>query len=274
MKFVISLLFLIATSVQAQVYRGSYALFDYDSSTYVIGHNPREVRSIASITKMFTAITILKSGVDLDEKVKVNGRSKGHVPNGIYLSRYDLMRLMIISSDNRAAESLANSHPGGFKKFIFDVNLYAETNALLDTKIVDSTGLLAENTSTARDLVQFLYLIRNEPAILKIAHERNAVLAVPKGKKSITIQFHNTNPDIFRYDNILISKTGFTSKAGRCLLMLVEKDKLQYAVVILGQPTPKMRSQVVSVLMNVETGPDPEVNVKSNVEFSFPVQPY
>jgi D-alanyl-D-alanine endopeptidase (penicillin-binding protein 7) len=178
------------------------------------------------------------------------------------------MRAMIISSDNRAAETLANHHPGGFPQFIKDTNEYVDRNLLYDTKIVDSTGLLAGNTSTARDLVEFLYQIKDQPVIRQIANERNAVLAVPKGKKTISINLRNTNPDLFVYDNILISKTGFTNAAGRCVLMLVEKNQELFAVVVLGQKDVKNRSQVVGTLLNVDIDRKPEPKITSTVEFS------
>ena len=262
--FILFLLFL--GSAHAQ---GSYVLFDYSARMYAVRFDHDTPRSIASITKLFTANTILNSGVDLNEKIKINGRSGGRVPPGAYMSRMDLMRAMIISSDNRAAETLANHHPGGFAQFVKDTNIYLEQHLLYDTKIVDSTGLLAGNTSTARDLVEFLYQIKDKPVIRQIANERNAVLAVPKGKKSLSINLRNTNPDLFIYDNILISKTGFTSAAGRCVLMLVEKNNELFAVVVLGQKDVKNRSQVVGALLNVDIDRTPEPKITSTVEFEF-----
>jgi D-alanyl-D-alanine endopeptidase (penicillin-binding protein 7) len=264
-KLVILFLIMIGTSAYSQ---GAYALYDYDARMYNVRFSHDTTRSIASITKLFTVNTVLNSGVDLNEKIKINGRSGGKVPAGAYMSRIDLMRATIISSDNRAAETLANHHPGGFSQFIKDTNAYLEQNLLYDTKIVDSTGLLAGNTSTARDLVEFLYQIKDNPVIRQIAIERNAVLAVPKGKKTVSINLRNTNPDLFVYDNILISKTGFTSAAGRCVLMLVEKNNELFAVVVLGQKDVKNRSQVVGTLLTVDIDRTPEPKITSTVEFS------
>lgn len=257
----------------AHAQKGAYAFYDYNSHTYIVGYNHKDVRSIASITKLFTANTIIHSGVDLDEKIKVNGRSNGRAPAGSYISRIDLLRAMIISSDNRAAETLANHHPGGFKKFIDDVNIYNDEHSLFDTKIVDSTGLLPGNVSTARDLVEFVHQITNNTIIRNIAKEKEAVINVPKGKRTVTINFRNTNPDIFVYDNVLISKTGFTSPAGRCVLMLVEKDKMLYTVVVLGQSNTMSRSRVVGDLLSIEfpKEPEPKINSIITYDFTFPI---
>ena len=211
MKKIILLLVLALNSVVA--WAGAYALYDFGSSTYVVHSDRHTVRSIASITKLFTAITVINSGVDLTEKIKVNGKSSGRVPPGVYMSRMDLMRAMLISSDNRASETLANHHPGGFAQFIKDANLYLYNNSLYNTTIVDSTGLLPGNVSTAHELIELLGLIRHQPIIRSIAGERNALVTAPVGKKTIRINLNNTNPEIFTYDNILISKTGFTTPA-------------------------------------------------------------
>ena len=267
-KFIILTSLLLAT-VSTFAQTGAYALYEYDAASYVAEYNRREVRSIASITKLFTANTVLLSGVDLNEKIIVNGRSRGHVPQGAYMSRIDLLRAMIISSDNRAAESLANSHPGGFSKFMIDTNQYVDNHALFNTHLVDSTGLLSGNVSTASDLVEFLHQIKDNPIIKQISHERTAVLNAPKGKRTIQINLRNTNPDLFVYDNILITKTGFTNPAGRCVLMLVEKNKELFAVVVLGQKNVKNRSQVVNRLLNVEIPPLPISKIITTIEFNY-----
>jgi D-alanyl-D-alanine endopeptidase (penicillin-binding protein 7) len=267
MKKILTLLLLTVSSFYANA--GAHALYDFSAATYLVENNRHEVRSIASITKLFTAVTILNSGVDLNERVKVNGRSGGHVPQGVYMTRMDLMRAMLISSDNRAAETLANHHPGGFAQFIKDVNEYADQKSLYSTRIVDSTGLLPGNISTATDLLEFLSLIKNQPVIRSIAGERNAAVNAPRGKKTITINLHNTNPEIFVYDNILISKTGFTNPAGRCVLMLVEKKKELYGVIVLGQSNVKNRSILVKELLSVEVEPAPAPKFNSTVEFEY-----
>jgi len=254
------------------VYAGAYALYDYDAHEFVARENVDEVRSIASITKLFTAITVIRSGVDLDEKVKVKGSSGGHIPRGNMIKRYDLLRAMLISSDNLAAESLANAHPGGFVKFIEDANHYI-TNIikLRETKIVDASGLQPGNVSNVNDLIDFLHIIRNEKVIRNIAAERNALITVPKGRRQITINFKNTNPQLFTYDNILISKTGTTNAAGRCVIMLVEKKGMLFAVVVLGTKNITERSKLATGLLDIpiEARPDPTPTVDSVIEFNY-----
>lgn len=234
---------------------GAHALYSFDESSYIVRDNTQEIRSIASITKLITAIAVINSRVDLDQTVKVNGKSRGHVPLNASMSRLDLLRAMLISSDNRAAETLANHHPGGFSKFIIDANAYLEEHQLYNTRIVDSSGLLSGNVSTVHDLIELLSLIKDNKIIKSIAGERSAKIATPQGKKTVTINLHNTNPEIFTFDNILISKTGFTNPAGRCVLMLVEKGTKLFGVVVLGQKNTTSRSKLVKELLSVNSEP-------------------
>jgi serine-type D-Ala-D-Ala endopeptidase (penicillin-binding protein 7) len=279
-KFLITLLLSPLTAFAA----GSYALYDYDRDEFQVESNVREQRPIASITKLFTAVMIDRSGVDLDEKVKVGGHSGGKVPRGTMMTRLDLMRAMLISSDNRAAETLAETYPGGFNRFIKDVNEYTQYMGLLNTRIVDSSGLLPGNVSTAQDLVKFLWKISENPVIRDIASERYATLNVPgktvkvksksKKKKSyartLRINLHNTNPSMFVFDNILISKTGFTNPAKRCVVMLVEKNQQKYGIAILGQPDVRARSKIAQELITATPLPKkPEPKEVPVLEYNF-----
>ena len=228
------------------VYANSYGLYDFDNVRYEHSRNTTDVRSIASITKLFTAYAVVMSQVDLNEKIKVQGKSGGRFARGAYLERNELMRAMLMSSDNLAAESLARSHPGGYEQFIKDVNLRISDMGLKNTVIVDSTGLLAGNKSTVDDLRDFLFKLRQYPLIQQLSSEKFHTYEYHKGKQVVKVNLKNTNPQLWTYDNIILTKTGFTSAAGRCLAMLVEKDGVLYALVTLGNRNVEQRSRVIT----------------------------
>lgn len=235
------------------VYANSYGLYDFRDLRYEHSRNTSDVRSIASITKLFTAYAVVMSRVDLDEKIKVQGRASGRFARGAYLERSELMRAMLMSSDNLAAESLAHAHPGGYDEFLKDINWHLGLNGFKETKIVDSTGLLAGNVSTVDELKEFLFILRRIDIIKYYSSEKSYAIKYqpPKSKKTITINLRNTNPQIFTYDNIVLTKTGFTSAAGRCLAMLVEKEGVLYAMITLGNKNVKQRSGVINDMFNV-----------------------
>jgi serine-type D-Ala-D-Ala endopeptidase (penicillin-binding protein 7) len=254
----------------AQANQGAWGLYDYELVEYQMAYNRSEVRSIASITKLFTATTILREGLDLDEKVKVTGKSGGRFSRGSMVPRIALMKAMLISSDNLAAETLANTYPGGFNAFIADTNQWVQGTGLISTKIVDASGLLAGNVSTIDNLIALLHRIKDNSVIREISNERTTTLKLPKGKKTVKINLRNTNPALFQFDNIVISKTGFTNPAGRCVAMLVRKEDRLYAVVVLGQPNVKERSQLANELISkepIQQAPP----VYQTIEFAFPL---
>jgi D-alanyl-D-alanine endopeptidase (penicillin-binding protein 7) len=246
MKYLITLLLLFSTNV----YAVSYGVYDLSELRYEHSLNTDEVRSIASITKLFTAMAVINSDVSLSEQIKVQGKSTGRFARGIYLDRYELLRAMLMSSDNLSAESLAMAHPGGYDKFIKDVNVMISDLNLKNTVIVDSTGLLPGNKSTVDDLKDFLFTLRKYTLIQHLSTEKLYTYQYKKGKKTITIQLRNTNPQMWTYDNIILTKTGFTNPAGRCLAMLVEKEDKLFAVVTLGNKDVRQRSQNIATMMN------------------------
>ena len=228
---------------------GAYGLRSWDDYQWQHSYNVEEVRSIASITKLFTAVTVLNSDVNLTQAVKVQGHSTSKFATGMMVSRLELLRAMLISSDNRAAESLAHAHPGGMSKFIRDVQWEISNMGLTNTKIVEPTGLSPMNISTVEDLSNFLFYMRNNIIIRSIAAERTHQTQIVKGKKRITVNLRNTNPAMFTYDNILISKTGTTNAAGKCVAMLIERNGTLFAVIVLGQKNGHRRTMVVEELL-------------------------
>lgn len=244
------LIFLLLCLTKLSFAQSSYGVFNYSSVEYEHSKNTDEVRSIASITKLFTAKTVLDSGVSLSEEVKVQGKVSGRFARGVYVERFELLRAMLMSSDNLAAESLAHAHPGGYEQFISDVATNISDMNLKNTVIVDSTGLLPGNQSSVNDLTDFLFTLRKYPLIQQLSSEKLHTTEYRKGKKTIKVVLKNTNPQMWTYDNIILTKTGFTNPAGRCLAMLVEKGDQLYSVVSLGNKTVVQRSKNITALMN------------------------
>lgn len=229
----------------------SLALYNFTTANLESHLRHQEVVPIASVTKLFTAAAVLESDLNLDEKIKVQGKTSGRFNQGEMVSRRELLKAMLIASDNRAADSLAHSYPGGYDAFIKYVNDYIGYVGLKNTEIVDASGIHSGNKSTAEDLVNFVWFLRNYPLIREISSKAEDQLEFDNKKhKTVTLKIRNTNPDISKY-NILISKTGFTNAAGRCLVMLIEKEKEMIGVVVLGFKNPKTRSDAIKQLINI-----------------------
>lgn len=206
----------------------------------VIEINPSQIRSIASITKLMTATVVLsREDMPLNEKVRYRGSK--NVPAGM-LTRDQLLSLMLVKSDNSAANALAESYPyGGREEFIRQMNLKAKELGMHDTRYEDPSGLGRWNLSTAKDLVTLLVKAHEYPAIKQIASspEYRINVYVKKKKKKTsnnrTVTVNNTSKKLLDdFTEIEISKTGFTNPAGRCLVLFVNKGSESYGVVILG----------------------------------------
>lgn len=230
-------------------FAGSYVVFDTNRAVYEQSYNAQEVRSIASITKLFTAVTVLNSGVDMSELVKVQGRSGGRFIRGSKVSRLDLFKAMLISSDNLASESLAHSLPGGYTAFLSASQQTITSAGLSNTEITDATGLLATNVSTAADITKFVIYSQRYNLITEVSSMREHKIHYLRGRKTHTVHLRNTNPAVHAYDNIALSKTGWTNAAGRCVAMLVQQGTSRIAVVVLGQPDLRTRTATVNNLI-------------------------
>jgi D-alanyl-D-alanine endopeptidase (penicillin-binding protein 7) len=122
-----------------------------------------EVTPIASVTKLMTAMVVLDSQQSMDEVLDVDMDDFDYLKNsssrlrmGTQLSRREMLRLALMSSENRAASSLARHYPGGKSAFVTAMNFKAASLGLTHTHYEDPTGLSPENVSTASDLAKLV----------------------------------------------------------------------------------------------------------------------
>ncbi|MDV5357330.1 D-alanyl-D-alanine endopeptidase [Kosakonia sp. SMBL-WEM22] len=212
-------------AAQPEIASGSAMIVDLQTNKVIYSSHPDLVRPIASITKLMTAMVVLDARLPLDEKLKVD-ISQTPEMKGIYsrvrlnseISRKDMLLLALMSSENRAAASLAHHYPGGYKAFIAAMNAKARALGMTHTRYVEPTGLSIQNVSTARDLSKLLIATKQYPLIgqLSTTREEMATFANP----AYTLPFRNTNHLVYRDNwNIQLTKTGFTNAAGHCLVM-------------------------------------------------------
>jgi len=195
------------------------------------------VRPIASVTKLMTALIVVTGRDSLIEKVP-HGRSKR--------TREELLYLMLVKSDNQAAESLAKSYRGGRDNFIIQMNLQAYELGMVNTFYDDPSGLSRMNKSTAKDLTLLLRHAHLFDKIIEISSTASYTIVDQSRKKRYRfLTVNNTNINLLKdYKEIEISKTGFTSPAGKCLAMFVNKNGESFVIVILGEHNTKSVQKV------------------------------
>ncbi len=224
---------------QPQIASGSAMIVDLNTNKVLYASHPDRVRPIASITKLMTAMVVLDAHLPMDEMLKVDISHTAEM-RGVFsrvrlnseISRKNMLLLALMSSENRAAASLAHHYPGGYDAFIRAMNAKARALGMTNTYYVEPTGLSIHNVSTARDLTKLLIATKRYPLLgqLSTTHEDMARFSNP----DYVLPFRNTNHLVYKPDwQIQLTKTGFTNQAGHCLVMRTVIKQRPVALVVL-----------------------------------------
>ncbi|MGR8933959.1 MAG: serine hydrolase [Gammaproteobacteria bacterium] len=200
---------------------------------------------IASITKLMTAMVTLDAAPNFNDIMTIGQQdvdtlrhSRSRLPVGTKLSREEMLRLALMSSENRAASALARYYPGGRSAFIKAMNTKALNLGMFDTYFYDSTGLNAGNVSSARDLARMVAAAGKYPLIRQMTSTGSHDVAV--GRR--TLRYNNTNALVRNPDwHIEVSKTGFINEAGKCLVMKTWIHSKPTIIVLLDSASGSMR---------------------------------
>jgi D-alanyl-D-alanine endopeptidase (penicillin-binding protein 7) len=232
----ISVGFARADSAKPVFLRSSSALVqDAVTGDVVIAKNSDAVVPIASITKLMTAMVILDRGLDLEQRIVLSREdvdsvkgTRSRLRTGTVLTRDELLLLALMASENRAAAALGRTYPGGLESFVDAMNTKAAAIDMTETRFVEPTGLSPANVSTASDLAKLVRAAHEYPVIREFSTRDRATIKAGWGKRFQSLAYGNTNGLVrSKYWDIELSKTGYISEAGRCLVMhvrLAEKD--------------------------------------------------
>jgi D-alanyl-D-alanine endopeptidase (penicillin-binding protein 7) len=201
----------------------SVLVVEDDTGKILLEKNAGAVVPIASLTKLMTAMVILDAHQNMDELIEIDKsdvdtfkHSTSRVPVGASIPRRDVLQLALMSSDNRAAASLARTFPGGASAFRTAVKHKIVTLGMRQTRIEEATGLSPNNISTASDLVKMAAAASKYPEIARMTTEKNDIINI-NGRG---VEYRNTNRLVGAKGwDIGLSKTGYTNEAGRCLIM-------------------------------------------------------
>ena len=242
-------------------------VYNQTLDTIVLNQNSNVARPIASITKLMTAIVALDHDAGLARSLKLSNRAGSYLPPGQY-TRRQLFDAMLVRSDNAAAETLAEDYPGGRVAFLRAMNRRAAELNMRSTRFQDPSGLNRNNTGTAGDVGTLVAAAGAYPLIREISVQRQVHIESHFKQRIRIIALPNTNqPVLFSFDNIQVSKTGFTNPAGWCVALLVEKNKQTFAVVVLGTENKARRLDTVRDLMYNHINDAAELPAVDNSEF-------
>jgi serine-type D-Ala-D-Ala endopeptidase (penicillin-binding protein 7) len=205
----------------------SSAAVVYDPTTgqTLYAKNADNAAPIASITKLMTAMVVLDSGLPLDEAIVLTNddidtikNSRSRLPIGSAFRRDDLIRLALVASDNRAAAALGRSYPGGLSAFVETMNAKARSLGLESARFVDSSGLAPGNVASPQDLARMVSAASQYEVIREYSTTPELHVTLPANGRRLG--YMNTNALVRNPDwHIGVSKTGYISEAGKCLVM-------------------------------------------------------
>jgi D-alanyl-D-alanine endopeptidase (penicillin-binding protein 7) len=214
-------------------------VIDADTQQPLYAKGADEITPIASLTKLMTAIVTIDSGASLDEALAVDvgdfdflKGSSSRLSLGATLPRREMLRLALMSSENRAASTLARHHPGGAGAFVAAMNAKARALGMTRTRFEDPTGLSPNNVSTASDLARLVHASAAYPLIRDFSTTPSHFVELqPTGR---VLGFNNSNRLVSLADwDIQVQKTGYIREAGRCLVMLANVASKPMIIVLL-----------------------------------------
>jgi D-alanyl-D-alanine endopeptidase (penicillin-binding protein 7) len=217
---------------------GNVLVLDAAADRQIYAKAADEVTPIASVTKLMTAMVVLDAQQPLDEALDIDTtdydylkHSSSRLRAGTTLSRREMLRLALMSSENRAAASLARHYPGGTQSFVTAMNFKALSLGLTHTHYSDPTGLSPENVSTASDLAKLVQTAADYPLIREFTTTPSYLVETDSGR---TLGFNNSNALVKKSDwDITLQKTGYIREAGKCVVMMVNIASKPFVIVLL-----------------------------------------
>jgi serine-type D-Ala-D-Ala endopeptidase (penicillin-binding protein 7) len=219
--------------------RSSIALiYDVNDQRPIYVKNEDTVTPIASISKLMTAMVVLDAKLPMDEEIRISREDADTLKGthsrmrfGMKLTRGELLKLALMASENRAAAALARTYPGGTEAAVAMMNLKAQELGMKDTHFDDPTGLDSGNVSTAQDLVKMVLAAQQYDSIREATTSTSHLVELAGYRP---LRFNNTNPLVKNASwDIGLSKTGYISEAGRCLVMQANINERPVVIVLL-----------------------------------------
>ncbi len=213
----------------------SAVVMDAGSGRVVYAKNPHAERSIASITKLMTALVASEQSDDLDEPVTVDSRAVGTEGSSMYLDYNEELPLrhllygLLLRSGNDAAVAIAIHIAGDVEAFAELMNQKAADLGLQHSHFANPNGLEVEgHYSSASDMALIARAVLADPVLAEIV-----------ATKSITLgerYMENHNKLLSRYEGCIGLKTGYTKAAGRTLVSAAQRMGTTFIAVTLCDP--------------------------------------
>ncbi len=217
------------------------ALCEVSTGTFLETVNGDSRLPMASTTKIMTALVVLENA-DLSAEIKIPSVAVGIEGSSMYLVKdepltvEELLMGLMLTSGNDASVALAHYVGNGkVENFVKLMNQKAEKLGLSDTNFTNPSGLPDDNHyTTAKELAKITVCALNNPVFSKIVSMKSAKIRYNGIENGRTLKNHNKL--LSMYDDAVGVKTGFTKKAGRCLVGAAKRDGVTLVCVTLNDP--------------------------------------
>lgn len=208
--------------------------------------NINQIRSIASISKLVSAMVILDANQDMDEPITITTDEIDRIKNttsrlsiGTTMTRRELLHIGLMSSENRAIHALARTYPGGMPAFVEAMNHKVAQLGMISARFYEPTGLDPRNTATARDLALLVRGASFYPLIREFTTDNYGSVYTSEGKNQI---YHNSNA-LVREGSwpIMLQKTGYIREAGRSMVVQTSIQNQPVIIVLLNSASSSTR---------------------------------
>jgi len=232
----------------------AYILMDHNSGIILAANNENEKRSPASLTKLMTSYVVFKrlkeEFITLDDDVKISekawrtGGSKSFIEVGKMIKLEDLLKGMIIQSGNDASVALAEHVAGSEGTFVLFMNDYAQQIGMENTRFENASGLPHDDQyTTAKDMALLSSaMIREFPVYYEWYKQKEFTYN--------NITQTNRNKLLFTDSTVDGLKTGWTQKAGYCLVTSANRVDMRLISVVLGSDSPAIRTSETEKLLD------------------------
>ena len=232
----------------------AYILMDHNSGIILAANNENKKRSPASLTKLMTSYVVFKrlkeEFITLDDEVKISekawrtGGSKSFIEVGKMIKLEDLLKGMIIQSGNDASVALAEHVAGSEGTFVLFMNDYAQQIGMENTRFENASGLPHDDQyTTAKDMALLSSaMIREFPVYYEWYSQKEFTYN--------NITQTNRNKLLFTDSTVDGLKTGWTQKAGYCLVTSANRVDMRLISVVLGSDSPAIRTSETEKLLD------------------------
>lgn len=215
-------------------------VLEADGGREVWAKDADEVREIASMTKIFVALVLRQKRLPLDawstigpdDVAAAEGGARTRLPEGETFRNRDLLKAMLMVSDNRAPTALARAVGLDRDGLVDAMNDYAAALGLTHTRFQDPTGILP-NVSTPRELARALAVVLKDDVLAKLMRLTHVRIVSKAG--TAKVEYRTTVKPLYeKVYKVRGGKTGHTEAAGYCLLVSAEIDGTAYVMAFLG----------------------------------------